>query len=191
MFGLDKAVPCVLHLENRVNEKLVVMTLLEGLKHMTKGAQSKEYFEEVAHTFNNSMLSKENGTWKIPQDSGELKVLSFSNTTARRLVSNIDQIFEVVFRFHNDEGVRKELFYKCLKEIFLPIIVGLRKRSTFSDDEIVKLQKDIDMWYHAWMDLTGLEGMTNYIHLQVLVTLTTICLSIENFTGILTNHGRG
>ena len=45
------------------------------------------------------------------------------------------------------------------------IIAGLRKRSTFSDDEIVKLQKDIDMWYHAWMDLTGLEGMTNYIHL--------------------------
>ena len=70
-----------------------------------------------------------------------------------------------MFRFHNDEGVRKELFYKCLKEMFPPIIAGLRKRSTFNDDEIFMLQKDIDMWYHAWMDLTGLEGMTNYIHL--------------------------
>ena len=41
LFGLERAVPCVLHLENRVNEKLVVMTLLEGLKHRTNGAQSK------------------------------------------------------------------------------------------------------------------------------------------------------
>ena len=41
LFGLHKAVPCVLHLENRVNEKLVVMTLLEGLKHRTNGVQSQ------------------------------------------------------------------------------------------------------------------------------------------------------
>ena len=38
LFGLERAVPCVLHLENRVNEKLVVMALLEGLKHRTNGA---------------------------------------------------------------------------------------------------------------------------------------------------------
>ena len=61
LFGLERAVPCVLHLENRVNEKLVVMPLLEGLKHRSNDAQSKEYFEEVAHVFNNDMLSKENG----------------------------------------------------------------------------------------------------------------------------------
>ena len=41
LFGSERTVPCVLHLENRVNEKLVVMTLLEGLKHRTNGAQSK------------------------------------------------------------------------------------------------------------------------------------------------------
>ena len=69
MFGLDKAVPCVLYLENRVNEKLVVMTLLEGLKQRTNGAQSKEYFEEVAHKFDNGMLSEQNGNWKVPQDN--------------------------------------------------------------------------------------------------------------------------
>ena len=38
LFGLDRAVPCVIHLENRVNEKLVVMTLLEDSKHRTNGA---------------------------------------------------------------------------------------------------------------------------------------------------------
>ena len=39
---------------------------------------------------NNGMLSEQNGNWRVPQDSGELDVLSFSNVTARRLVSNID-----------------------------------------------------------------------------------------------------
>ena len=141
-----------------------MMTLLEGLKHRSNGVQSQEYFQEVADVFNNGMLSEQNGNWSVPQDSGELKVLSFSNVTARRLVSNIDQIFDVVFRLHNDDGARRQLFHNCLKVMFPPIITALRKRSSFSDSEIVKLQKDIDEWYHAWMILTGLEGKSNYIH---------------------------
>ena len=165
LFGLDRAVPCVLHLENRVNEKLVVMTLLEGLKHRTNGAMSQAYFQEIANVFNNGMLSEQNGNWQVPQESNELKVLSFSNVTARRLVSNISQIFEVVFRFHNDNGARKQLFHDCLVVMFPPIIAALRKISSFSDVEIVHLQKNIDNWYSSWMNLTGIEGMTNCIHL--------------------------
>ena len=37
LFGLERAVPCVLHLDNRVNDKLVEMTLLEELKHISNG----------------------------------------------------------------------------------------------------------------------------------------------------------
>ena len=121
LFGLERAVPCVLHLENRVNEKLVVMTLLEGLKHRSNGVQSQEYFQEVADVFNNGMLSEQNGNWSVPQDSGELKVLSFSNVTARRLVSNIDQIFDAVFRFHNDAGVEDNYSTIVLRRCFLQL----------------------------------------------------------------------
>ena len=60
-FGLHKAVPCVLHLGNRVNEKLVVMMLLEGLKHRTNGVQQQEYFQNVADIFNNGVLSEQFG----------------------------------------------------------------------------------------------------------------------------------
>ena len=141
------------------------MTLLEGLKHRTNGAQSKEYFEEVANVFNNGMLSEKNGNWKVPQDRGELKVLSFSNVTARRLVSNIHQVFDVVFRHHNDDGGRQKLLNTCLKELFPPIIATLRQRHSFTDEEIVNLQQNIDKWYHSWMSIAGKEGMTNYIHL--------------------------
>ena len=92
-------------------------------------------------------------------------MLSFSNVTARRLVSNIDQIFDLVFKYHNDDVVRTQLFHDCLNVMFPPIITALRKRSSFSNEEMTQLQKDIDKWYHAWMMLTSLEGMTNYIHL--------------------------
>ena len=111
------------------------------------------------------MLSEQNGNWRVPQDSGELKVLSFSTIIARRLVFNIDQIFDLLFKFHNDDGVRKQLFHECLKIMFPPIVTALRKRSSFSDEKITQLKKDIDKCYHAWMLLTGLEGTTNYIHL--------------------------
>ena len=85
------------------------------------------------------MLSEQNGNWKVPQESNELKVLSLSNVTARRLVSNISQIFDAVFRFHNDNGARKQLFNDCLVVMFPPIIAALRKRSSFSDVEIIDL----------------------------------------------------
>ena len=48
---------------------------------------------------------------------------------------------------------------------FPPIIVGLRKRSSFSDVEIFDLQKNIDNWYRLWISLTGIERIINYIHL--------------------------
>lgn len=52
-----------------------------------------------------------NGNWSVPQDSVELNILSFSNVTARTLVSAVDQIFDVDFRYHNDDSVRKQLFH--------------------------------------------------------------------------------
>ena len=47
------------------------MALLEGLTHKTNGAQAKKHFEEVTPMFNNGMLSKYNGNWKVLQDNGE------------------------------------------------------------------------------------------------------------------------
>ena len=68
-------------------------------------------------------------------------MLSFSNVTAMRIASDIDQVFDVVFRYHNDDGARQKLFHTCLKELFPPIITTLRQRHSFTDEEIVELQR--------------------------------------------------
>ena len=62
--GLDRAVPCILHLENRVNEKLVVTALLEGPKHRTNSAQSKEYFED--HQGTQEIIEKQEEAQGLP-----------------------------------------------------------------------------------------------------------------------------
>ena len=49
LFPMDLALPYILHIKNRVSEKLIVMVTLEGLHHCKTGVASKEYFEEVEY----------------------------------------------------------------------------------------------------------------------------------------------
>jgi len=39
------------------------------------------------------------------------------------------------------------------------------KWENFTDDEIEDFQDLIDEWYYQYINLLGLEGITNYIHL--------------------------
>ena len=57
IFPMEKAVTCILHLDNRVSEKSITMCLLEGLQHRTPGVDVKAYFAEVENVANNSILS--------------------------------------------------------------------------------------------------------------------------------------
>ena len=82
------------------------------------------------------MLSEQNGNWKKPQESGDIKVVSFLNTMVRGYVSNFDQIVGVDFRFHNGDELENNCFTSVIRRY-----IQLRKRDTFSDDDIVKLQK--------------------------------------------------
>ena len=96
---------------NAANEKLIVTIILEGLRHCTNGVMAKEYLLKVQEIFSSGMLAKENGSYVIPTERGELKKMSFSNVTAQKLVSNIKQVFDEVFKFHTvDDLKRKTLF---------------------------------------------------------------------------------
>jgi hypothetical protein len=41
----------------------------------------------------------------------------------------------------------------------------LRRKEDFTDEDIAECQNKIDLWFHDWVSLTGLDGMTNYVHL--------------------------
>ena len=39
------------------------------------------------------------------------------------------------------------------------------RRYDFTDNDIIVLQRKIDLFYNLWYDLCGKDGLTNYIHL--------------------------
>ena len=125
---------------------------------------SKEYFGEVEGKLNNGILSEENGNWVLPTEGDELKKISLSNVTARKFVNAIDQLFDIVFKFHEDDGLRRGVFQRCV-DGYPKMMEKIRQRRDFTDEEIVSLQKDIDVWYADWVSVTGREGITNYVHM--------------------------
>ena len=164
LFPMELAVPCILHMENRISEKVSVMVILEGLRHRQSGVNTVCYFSQLNNLLNNGILSEKNGNFKFPTVKDELKQLSLSNTTARKLISNIDKLFDTVFLYHNDSGERRAEFQKCV-DIYPKIMDKLRQKIDFTHTEVVELQKMIDDWYNTWINITGREGMTNYIHM--------------------------
>jgi hypothetical protein len=43
---------------------------------------------------------------------------------------------------------------------------GTYPDDAFTDEDIRECQDKIDLWFHDWVSLTGLDGMTNYVHLM-------------------------
>ena len=47
LFGMEIGEPYMFHLENIINEKMVVIIPLEGLRHCPTDMSAKEYFNEL------------------------------------------------------------------------------------------------------------------------------------------------
>lgn len=52
-----------------------------------------------------------------------------------------------------------------LMEYYNPCIEMLRKPTEFTDDEIEEFQSLTDSFYEKWIELVGVEGITNYVHM--------------------------
>ena len=98
----------------------------------------------------------------------------------KRLLSSIDQVFELVFRYHNDGGAIKNRCHTCPNGTFPPTIASLKQSYSFRDEDVVHLQINIDKWYHAWRNIAGLEGIINYIHLLVSGHITYCLIKYSN-----------
>ena len=43
LFEMERGVPCILHMKNRINKKLIVIIILKGLRHRTNCVMAREY----------------------------------------------------------------------------------------------------------------------------------------------------
>jgi hypothetical protein len=75
---IDQAIPCILHLENRVNEKVFYTLLAEGMDRYREGPQHsqkrKQFIEAIAGVMNSRVLVKFGGApaqWEFPLSKDE------------------------------------------------------------------------------------------------------------------------
>jgi hypothetical protein len=176
LFMLMQCVPCALHMENRIGLKKLQVVLLAGLsgvKNKTlfvnhpggEVAKTAAMMAAVEMTINQSILGSVEcpSQWKFPYDVKEkkLKPLSFANYKTRKVINKMELLVEVLV----PEGDKKEKWCRLMPN-YRAAMQLLRRKEDFTNEDIAECQNKIDFWFQDWVSLTGLDGMTNYVHLM-------------------------
>ena len=175
MFLLIQAIPCILHLENRVGIKILTMLFIEGLSNAKKGAlyddvgaegrRIEMFFDRVAAIVNKQVLgTADNSTeWQCATDEKrkEIGTIQMDNMRTRKIMGQLELLVEecIVIEDH------KATWLACIPK-FRDGMIKLRGREDFDDAAIFSFQKDMDEFFQLWVELWGLEGCTNYIHMM-------------------------
>jgi hypothetical protein len=180
LFLLMQAIPCILHMENRVGIKMITMLLIRGLSNVKErvlysqeGSVNKRiemYIADVTKIVSTKMLGDEQGPaqWNFPYnpETKEIGALCIENGKMRKVLERLELIVDISF---NTDIADAEQYDPIKWKAALPLIrsamVKVRSRKEFTNDMIGSFQADVDEFFQIWVDLHGLEGVSNYIHL--------------------------
>jgi hypothetical protein len=164
---IELLIPCILHLENHVGEKIITMILQKGLEKFPGLAM--HYIQELEDVIQRKVLGSKTSPshWKLrwtrtTDGAHQIEPIQEHNSTVRCMMSSILLLIESAFSNGTDEEKNK-LNLACTK--YLQAIQLLSARRTLTDEEQDMFQDLIDDFFEIWVDLFSTEGMTNYIHL--------------------------
>jgi hypothetical protein len=165
---IEFLIPCILHLENRVGEKILTMILRWGFNAITEGTPM-EYIKSMQDTFRVSVLGtpQSPSQWKLQYSKGsdgvlKIEPVSERNETVRCMMNSVDSIIEAALPNESEE-MRTKLLFGC--ECYLSAMSILTSHKMLSDDKIEHFQGLIDAFVEVWIDLFADEGISNYVHL--------------------------
>ena len=175
LFLLLQAVPCVLHMENRVGHKMIGTLLMEGISEADAGSlqpgingnvkRMEAYVESVGDVVNKRVLGSEwdPGQWKCPFDSKTraLGPISMENWRTRRVIDSLELLIDVSV----SEPSRREQWKRKMPHYRTFMKQARSKEDWNSPEKLSNFQKEVDEWFQDWVDLTKKDGMTNYIHM--------------------------
>ena len=172
------AVPCILHMENRMGLKLLTMLLREGLEHVknqelpwidqTKDggmATNVQDFQDMLNQkINSTVLGSDDmpTQWQIPYDqkAQQIATICMDNVRIRRMIDGFGSLIDLCTV---DED-RRTMWKDCLQHYKSSMqLVNIKRNLT--DDEIYAYQREADEFFAIWVDLHGETGITNYAHL--------------------------
>ena len=177
-------IPCILHLENRVSEKILKEFFLFSFQKLCSNRLEDSYSEislfinNVQEFVNKIILKKERnngsveyGTWTFPVEyninfedsfSGyKFTKTSLTNKRARLFIDSFSGFLECLPILTEDE---KEMWVSLTTRYRVSMNI-LRQKEDYTDDTIIEFQKNIDVMYKLMIRISGLSFITNYIHL--------------------------
>jgi len=167
---IEQAIPCIMHLENRVGEKILTMLLSTGAKlyqERRSAGNIAEYIAQVERIVSTRILGTQwrPKQWRVPikENCQEIASVSLSNTKTRQLMTCLEPLIDYIFQHPDDATARQD--WLELLDYYNPAIELLRKPTEFSDEEIEEFQTLVDSFYEKWIKLVGSEGITNYVHM--------------------------
>lgn len=169
---IEQAIPCIMHLENRVGEKLITVLLAIGAERFQRqrGVKSLSRFaNNIQHIVNTRILGSPNRPkqWRVPlNDAGDaVNKVSLSNKKTRLFIDNIIPLVEYIFQAPEDVEVRE--IWRSMIIDYRDALMILRQSSEYSDDEITDFQEKIDRFFYNYLENSGAskEGITNYLHM--------------------------
>ena len=171
------AVPCLLHLENRMGIKILSMCLKSGLTHTKNDEQDwvkeddrssidrkcQAFVEKVEDVINSSILGTpmQPQQWILPYDRRKNLVgtITMDNVKIRKVIQEIDILIDPMIQ----DSTKKEKWKTCIGHYRQALEIVNRKHD-LSNEEIWEFQKQADYFFKLWIELYGAEGVTNYAH---------------------------
>ena len=148
---IELLVPCILHLENRVGEKLLNMILRFGFQ---KRQQSPSAFiAEIQEVFRKEVLGSPEcpPQWKLPfkEDSDgsiQLEPIQERNTVVRGMVNDIDKILENALP-ESEQNFKAKLIVACF--IYCKAMEILTLHRALTDEEVDRFQDLVDDFFET------------------------------------------
>ena len=171
------ALPCILHMEMRMGQKILTMCFRSGLANAKNnllpwieiGARSsvdkqcKAFLRGLQKCMNTEILGTADLAfqYEIPFENSTktIGVVSMNNVQIRKLIVEIAKVVNMCIIDEED----KKLWDRCMQHYSASFDI-LKIRERLSDEQIFQYQKHADLWYRDWVELYGDDGITNYAH---------------------------
>jgi hypothetical protein len=181
LFLLINAVPCILHMENRIGIKILTRLFMKGLGYakesklptppmddgtvLSETKRVEHFLQTVQIVLNlNTWGSEESPSqWECPYDPKEKQIdtIALDNGRTRKAVNNLEALAEVCFF----DDAEKTQWTECIAHYRKSMELA-RMKDDLTDDDIEKYQEEADLFFQKWIALNGRAGITNYIHLM-------------------------
>jgi hypothetical protein len=162
---VDRAIPCILHANNRTAEKLLEQLILVALHSCLCRKDKNAMVHKIEDCVNHAILAKmkfnDLGQWRLPMEGDKLGDIKLSCMDANKLVDKIGLLVEVCTE--NLPPEKQDDWSRCCA-LYALTMEKLKSRKVFTFLDVCDFQNTADDFAELYINLTGWDGMTNYFH---------------------------